>query len=126
MERLLLREAGTLEPAQMGRDHPGGNCGSYLLLSRHRKAQAAVISNVSLTHMQYQPQDSHSNNICHIPQESKHNHIISIQHKARFILGIQTTTGFYPEQISRLLINSSHRCIYAKTPQAVFLFDQQT
>lgn len=99
---------------------------SYLLIPRHRKAQAPVISNVSLTHMQCQPHEPHSNSICHILQESKHCHIISTEYKSCFILGIQTTTGFYPKQISRLLINSSHRRIYAKTPQAVFFLDQQT
>lgn len=59
-----------------------------VLVSRHRKAQAAIISNVSLTHVQRQPQESHSNSICHILQESKHNRIISSEHKAGFILGI--------------------------------------
>lgn len=34
-----------------------------------------------------------------------------------FILGIQTITGFYPYQIPVLLINSSHRYIYAKYPR---------
>lgn len=88
----------------------------------HRQPLSAMSARL----MQCQPQESHSDSTCHILQGSKHNHIISTEHKACFILGIQPTTGFHPEQISRLLINSSHRCIYAKTPQAVFSPDQQT
>lgn len=78
-----MRGAGTL-----GRDRQGGSCWLSLLVPRHRKAQAAIISNVSLTHALCQPQESHSNSICHILQESKHNRIISSEHKAGFILGI--------------------------------------
>lgn len=85
---VTLRGASTLEPAQVGRDHQGGSCWLLVLVSRHRKAQAAIISNVSLTQVQRQPQKSHSNSICHILQESKHNRIISSEHKAGFILGI--------------------------------------
>lgn len=85
---VTLRGASTLEPAQVGRDHQGGSCWLLVLVSRHRKAQAAIISNVSLTQVQRQPQESHSNSICHILQESKHNRIISSEHKAGFILGI--------------------------------------
>lgn len=97
-----------MDPAAIGRDRHGGSCCFLAVMSRYRKAQAAVICNVSLTQMEGQPQEPHSNSICYILQESKHSYIISTQHKACFILGIQTTTGLYQEQISRLLINSTH------------------
>lgn len=113
-----------MERAQTGRDHQGGSCWVLPGNAQTQKGTGcSVIGKVSLTHTECQPQESHSNSTCCIFKEDKHCPIVFTGHKACFILGIQTITGFYPYQIPVLLINSSCRYIYAKHPR---LFSSST
>lgn len=60
---VTLREAGSLELAQVGRDHRGGSC---WLLPISAQAQTgtscSAVGNVSLTRSECQPRESRSSN----------------------------------------------------------------
>ena len=72
-----LNWTGSLEQAQMDRDQHGGHCWALpISVQAQTGTGPSAIGNVSLTHVEHRPRESHSNRSCCIFSQGKHHPIV--------------------------------------------------